>query len=238
MKMKLKIAGHVFEIEHVLQYMHEYCKDYFTEEEAEYHLRVTKEDWEALKKRSVKADDENFVFSQLHLEMLSIYVKIVRELLEHDILLFHGSAVAVDGQAYLFTAKSGTGKSTHARLWRDYFGDRAIMVNDDKPLIRLTEHGASVIGSPWNGKHRLSNDIEVPLKAICILEQCEQNHIQPISGRDAWPMLFQQAHRPPEEDKMAKTLQLVDRLSKSVKLYRLGCNMDPEAAKISYEGMQ
>lgn len=77
------------------------------------------------------------VYSDGYLESLAVYRKIAERMPERDTVLFHGSAVAVDGAAYIFTARRGTGKSTHARLWRELLGDRAVMVNDDKPLIRV-----------------------------------------------------------------------------------------------------
>lgn len=117
-------------------------------------------------------------FPDSYLETLAVYRKFAENLLAYDTVLFHGSVVAVDGIGYLFTAKSGTGKSTHTRLWREYFGERAVMVNDDKPLLQVTENGVIVYGTPWDGKHHLSNNISVPLKAICILTRAEENHIE------------------------------------------------------------
>ena len=172
------------------------------------------------------------------LELLAVYRRIAEQMPFRDTFLFHGSAVAVDGAAYLFTARSGTGKSTHTRLWREMLGDRAVMVNDDKPLIRLTEDGAVVYGTPWNGKHRLGANISVPLKAVCILERAKQNTIRAITREEAFPMLIQQSYRPLDPAALAKTLSLVDRLSRTVSLYRLGCNMDPEAAELSYNIMK
>lgn len=173
-----------------------------------------------------------------YLEALAVYRKIAERMPDFDTVLMHGSCVAVDGTAYLFTAKSGTGKSTHARLWRERFGDRAVMVNDDKPLIRIAEHGAIAYGTPWDGKHRLSSNIAVPLKSVCILERAEHNSIRRIAANEAYPMLLQQIYRPIEPDSTAKTLALIDRLTASVGLYRLGCNMEPEAADVSYEAMK
>ena len=158
-------------------------------------------------------------------------------MLDFNTVLFHGSVVAVDGVGYLFTAKSGTGKSTHTRLWREYFGNRAVMVNDDKPLLHIADT-VTAYGTPYNGKHRLGTNTSVPLKAICILTRAEDNHIEAITREQAYTMLLQQVYRPADMLKMTKTLELVDRLADSVKLYRLGCNMDISAAKIAYEGMQ
>ena len=80
----------------------------------------------------------------------------------------------MDGEAYIFTAVSGTGKSTHAMLWREVFGERVRMINDDKPLIRITPEGKAVVyGTPWDGKHHLSKNSAFPLKAICWLTRAK-----------------------------------------------------------------
>ena len=132
---------------------------------------------------------------------------------------------------------SGTGKSTHSRLWREYFGDRVTMINDDKPFIRIGETESRVYGSPWDGKHHLSTNMSVPIKAICILERDTVNHIEPISADDAFAILYQQTYRSKDPAKLVKTIDLLTRMSSQVKLYRLGCNMEPDAARVSYEGM-
>ena len=124
-------------------------------------------------------------FSDAYLETLAVYRKICSCLLDEDILLFHGSVVSVDGIGYLFTAKSGTGKSTHTKYWREYFKDRAIMINDDKPLLEIKEDRVNVYGTPWDGKHRLSCNTCVPLKAICILNRGQDNNVLWISVQDA-----------------------------------------------------
>ena len=111
------------------------------------------------------------------------------------------------------------------------------MVNDDKPLIRITSDGATVYGTPWNGKHALGENISVPLCAICVLERDRENHIRRVDKRSIYPMLLQQTHRPGNAAGMSKLLMLVDRLAAAVGLYRLGCNMNIEAAKVAYEGM-
>ena len=158
-------------------------------------------------------------------------------LVQEDVLLMHGAVVAVDGQAYLFTAKSGTGKTTHTRLWLKQFGARAVIVNGDKPLIHITREGATVYGTPWDGKEHLSHNIACPLKAVCILTRSKTNHIVRISPKEALRMLCQQSYRPAQPAALRKTLALIDLLSSSVPLYRLGCNMEPEAALVAYHGM-
>ena len=112
------------------------------------------------------------------------------------------------------------------------------MVNDDKPLVRAGEQGCVISGTPWDGKHRLSSRITVPLKAVCVLERAEENRIRPVTAGEAYPMLLQQVYRPMDRMAMNTTLTLIDRLSVSVNLWRLDCNMDPEAARVAYEAMK
>ena len=154
-----------------------------------------------------------------------------------DTLLFHGSCISVDSKAYLFTAKSGTGKSTHTQLWKKWFGERAVFINDDKPLLKISAQGVTVYGTPWDGKHHRSTNTSCPLKAVCILTRNTENSIQRIDKKAALPMLCQQSYRPCSPIGTQKTLALVDRLGSSVPLYRLGCNMEPEAALVAYHGM-
>lgn len=217
------------------------CADYLTDGTPEFSVKTTHQDidFERLKSASEDKKEGRFVriFSDSYLETLAVYRKIAFNMIDYDTLLFHGSVIAVDGEGYLFTAKSGTGKSTHTRLWRELFGSRAVMVNDDKPLLKITENGVVAYGTPWDGKHRLSCNTSVLLKGLCILTRDRENHIERIDGRQAYGILMQQTYRPYNKEKLLKTLQLVDRIVKTVNLYKLGCNMDIEAAKVAYEGM-
>ena len=225
--------------------MHEttrsYCETYICQRVPAFSVTVTAQDIAFEREKSIREDQatEKPVreFSDAYLETIAVQRKITEGLFAHDVLLFHGSVVAVDDTGYLFTAKSGTGKSTHTRLWRELFGDRAVMVNDDKPFLRITENGVRVYGSPWNGKHGLGSNICVPLKAICILERGEKNQIQKISAKEAVFMLLQQSNRPVQPGLMPKYLKLVDALSAGVDFYRMQCNMDSVAAKVAYEAM-
>lgn len=235
----IRIAGCTVQINALYETTKGYCKDYLTEGTPDLSVHILPED--ILRERELSAGEDAMEgiptrqFSDAYLETLAVYRKIVDKLVSFDILLFHGSVVAVDGIAYLFTAKSGTGKSTHTKLWRDLFGDRAVMINDDKPLLKISETGVLVCGTPWDGKHRLNTNCMVPLKAICILERGQENQIKPITANEALPMLLQQSHRPGD---MAKYLELLDQMTRHICFHRLQCNMDPSAAQIAYQGMQ
>lgn len=234
----IKLADIVFSIEPAYDYIKEYCRDYITDEKADLFLKTETADLIFERERSNKVPEHiEKMFSDEYLEVLSVYRKISEKLPFLDTLLFHGSAIAVDNIGYIFTAKSGTGKSTHTKLWREFLGERAIVVNDDKPLIKITNNGSIVYGTPWNGKHKLSTNISVPLKAICILTRSEQNFIEEISSKEAYQMILQQTYRPIDRSAVVKSLALIDLLMKNTKLYRLGCNMTLEAAKVAFEGM-
>ena len=218
-----------------------FFKDYLTDAPADIQVITSMDDIVYERNRAAREDRLEGIplrrFPDQYLETLAIYRKIAVEMLRHDTLLFHGSAISVDGEGFLFTAKSGTGKSTHTRLWREMFGDRAVMVNDDKPLLKIEDDRVMVCGTPWDGKHCLGTNIMVPLKGLCILTRAEENHIQRISASEAMPMLLQQSFRPDDPVAVAKLLGLLEKMAQRVGLYRLGCYMDPEAAAVAYLGM-
>ena len=238
----ISLAGFCVEINSIFETTRTFCRDYLCDGTPEFSVTVSPEDITFEREKSEKEDKLEGIpvrqFSDKYLETLAVYRKICTKLLERDTLLFHGSSVAVDGVAYLFTAKSGTGKSTHTALWRQVFGERAVMINDDKPLLKIMPEGVLVCGTPWNGKHGLGCNKMVPLKAICILERAEQNAITPMDAAEALPMLMQQSFRTGTTGGTVLLFDVLDKLTKRIQLYRLGCNMDPQAAIVAYEGMK
>ena len=239
MKAKYEMAGRIIEISSLYETVHAYCAEYRTEGTPDFGVEICREDIENEREHSAqiaRAEGRDpYAPSDDYLEELAVYRKIAEKMPEYDTFLFHGSCIAVDGEAYLFTAKSGTGKSTHARLWRELLRERAVMVNDDKPLITVGEEGVLIHGTPYNGKHHLGTRITVPLKAICLLERSQDNWIRPVSRAEAFPMLLQQTYRPSDRIAMVKTVELLEKAAKLVRLYRLGVNMKPEAARLACE---
>lgn len=238
----ISLAGVNVQISAIYESVRLYCQDYLTDHEPDFSVSADQADIEFEREKSIREFQLEGLplrtFPDDYLESLALYRKIVKEMLRYDTILVHGSTIAVDGEGYLFTATSGTGKSTHTRLWREHFGDRAVMVNDDKPLLRILDGRVWVCGTPWDGKHRLSTNTMVPLKGICILTRGEKNVIQQLPAAKGLPMMLQQCHRPPDAKDVAKSLELIDRLMLQVPVYLLNCNMDPEAAVVAYQGMQ
>lgn len=238
-----KIAQLNITISSLYDEVHRLCEDYLSaDEKTDFLVETTQADIDFERMKSEREDKIQGIpvrqFTDEYLETLAVYRKIAEKMPFYDTILFHGSCVAVNGTGYLFTAKSGTGKSTHTRLWRELLGDRAVMVNDDKPLIHVNGNGALAYGTPWDGKHRLSSNIAVPLKGICILGQAKENLIHQITVQKAYPMLLQQVYRPADSEAMKQTLALIDKLAVKVNLWQLGCNKDIEAAVIAYEAMK
>ena len=151
-------------------------------------------------------------------------------------LLLHSSAVVYNGEGFLFSAPCGTGKSTHTQLWLKRF-EGSYILNDDKPAIRITKNGFYVYGTPFSGKTDLNVNTGVPLKGICILERGEKNRIEKVPPEEALFGILNQTARPVAEERMDKLLTILDKLIKAVPVYRLHCNMELEAAEVSYRGM-
>lgn len=237
-----RFAEHTVEIQSIHSYVQEMCKAYQAEKPIEFVIETCQEDIEQeitnSKREAELLGIKKNTFNEGYLESLAVYRKLVKQLLSKRVILFHGSLISVDGKGYLFTAKSGTGKSTHTRLWRELFGERAVMVNDDKPLLRIEQDYVRAYGTPWDGKHGLSTNMSVQIKSICILERDVNNHIEAISPSEVFPMLMQQCYKPDSEEDMLQTMILLSQMTESVKFYRLGCNMEPEAAEIAWMGMQ
>lgn len=157
------------------------------------------------------------------------------KILEHRGCVLHSSAVAVGEEAYLFSAHSGTGKSTHTALWLEYFKEKAQIVNDDKPCIREVDGELFVYGTPWSGKHDISVNARFKLKAITFISRSEENWIREATKEEAVSLFLTQTYRPRDKAHMELLLSMIDEIFGKVKIYRLGCNMDIEAAKMAYE---
>ena len=226
-----RFADKTVEINSVFGKVHDYCKDYRTDDPSDFAVTINEADIENEKSRS-----ELKSFSDGYYEELAVYRKICEKMPFFDTILFHGSIVSVDGVAYAFAAPSGTGKSTHTALWRELLGERAVMVNDDKPLLHIGD-SVTAYGTPYDGKHHISNRIAVPLKAVCILERAENNSIECIDAKEAYPVIVQQTYRPMDVTALARKMVLIAKLTQKVELYRLQCNMDIDAARVAYEGM-
>lgn len=222
----VQLAGSPFTIENRFPYIENLCRDYRTEIPGEW-VSVSREEiaWE---------QPEDGRWPAGYLESLAIYRKICECLISQDILLFHCSALAYRGKAYLFAASSGTGKSTHTRLWREAFGEDVVMINDDKPLLRVTRQGVTVFGTPFAGKEGLQTNTSAAVGGIVLLHQAKENTIRPLTMEESYPRLLTQTYRPKDPVRLIKTMELVHTMAK-LPVFSLGCTISREAAELARE---
>ncbi len=177
----------------------------------------------------------NFQATEELAEYVLMGKKFYTEILSKDAFFLHSSAVCVEGEGFAFTGPCGAGKSTHSALWRRYFGEKAIPVNDDKPVIRIIDGNVYICGTPFSGKHDINTNIIVPLKGICVLNQAKENSIVRLKPFEAIGFLMEQTLRCDEPDKMASLLSLFDTTLQLTPVYRLSCNISFEAVELSYK---
>ena len=237
----MEIAGLVTRVQPMFVTTREYCRDYLSNNVADFFVEVTEEDLayeqKMLDQEAVEEGLKFRKFSGPFLERTSIQRKIAYELLNRDTVLLHGSTVGLDGNAYLFTAPCGTGKSTHTRLWREAFGCRAVTVNDDKTFLKITPSGVLAYGSPWSGKHGLQTNICLPLKGICFLSRGSENVITPAKPEDWVEELRHQSLIPESPAGQTKALALLDALAQQTPLWQLKCTKDIAAALVASNTM-
>ncbi len=228
-----EIAGVVFSADIRYKFTYDLMKDYLSEGGApEFSLSVSDEDIKR-ERRLTPYDVTDRICESTALYRKYIYIIMKK----YDAFFFHCSSVAVDGQAVLFAAASGTGKSTHRNLWLRNFGDRVTVINDDKPIIRRIDGKFYVCGTPWRGKEGMGENIRVPAKALCFLSRAEKNSIGPIDTASVVARALNQTVRPEDPELMSNLLGLLDGFIRQVDCYDLRVNMDDKAAVVAYNGI-
>ena len=178
-------------------------------------------------------------FPPEYLENIAVFRSIANTLMrEYNAILFHSSAISYKNNGFLFTAKSGTGKSTHTKLLSEYNSD-ILYINDDKPFIRyIASDGCFyVYGSPWQGKHHRGANVKIPLKAICLLNRGIENKITKINSFEALSEILTQTVKPTDELEVDAFMNIISLLTEKVDFYKLYCNMESDAPKTSFNEM-
>lgn len=210
-----------------------FCKDYMTDEQPDFILGATEAELEEEQRRAEEYFDGEKIYG-LELEKIWVYRQIAEIIPQYNAFLIHAASVRVDEDAYLFIGPSGAGKTTHARLWKKYFGDRLKVINDDKPIIKITDEEILVCASPWSGKERWINNIIAPLKSVIWINQADENKISKIPNEYAWDLLMNQVYRSHDADNTQRTLKLLDRVINTASFYALSCNKSIEAVEMAY----
>jgi len=200
-----------------------------TDEDIEKEKKLSPDDW-------VRDEASSADVVGAYCEQNAVFRKIGDFISYHKASVFHGVLLELNGEGYLFTAKSGVGKSTHALNWLKAFPGAAI-VNGDKPILRIEGDRVMGYGTPWCGKEHFQINKKVPVKAVILISRGEQNRIERRSSVQMLPVWLMQTHRPDDDmamERMADTaIEMMDR----VKLFSLRCNMEPESALIARQGI-
>ena len=209
----IKLADVTINIDHRYPYIYQACRTFeiplskepdFTVSATDERIRNEFEAWEEIFHCTLDFDRWKG-----RCESDSLITSICDRMPFYDMFLMHAAVVAVDGVAYIFTAPSGTGKTTHTMLWKKHFGDRAVIVNGDKPLIRLQD------GKVY----------------VCSTRR--------ISVSEASRHIFRQVHLSRNnEETFTRFWRLLDQMMTSADLYLLQCNREPEASRLSYLTMR
>ena len=231
--MKYLIADLVTEMEPKYEHFRnlakpfEYCGDRITD----ISLSVSDEHINSLIKRMVPsttigATDE-FAYA-------GIFCK---SIIKYNAMLIHSSAIEYKGKAYLFSADSGVGKSTHTSLWRKAFGNNVKMINDDKPVVRIFDGKAVAYGTPFDGGSGIANNISAPLGAVVFIERGESNSIRKAETPEIIKRLYFSTAHFVSRDTADKMLTNFENLLSCTDFYIMICNMDISAAYISRDAI-
>jgi hypothetical protein len=227
----ISIAGLKVGLDHKYDYTAGVVRDYLGEGDADFSVSATDEQIELERRMS----SEEYPVG--YLENIVLYRNIAEILPEYSAVVFHGAVIAVDGVAYAITAHSGVGKTTHIRLWLKTLGERAHVLNGDKPVFRIIDGKVYACGTPWRGKEGYGRSEMLPLGGIAFLERSEKNFAVPVSSGQVLSRFITQAYVPRRPDNARRALGVLSGILASVPLIRLGANMQDEAAEIAYRAM-
>ncbi|HBE14632.1 MAG TPA: hypothetical protein DCY72_00070 [Ruminococcaceae bacterium] len=210
-----------------------YMADFLTDSE-EYELLIEPTDEMIRYEAELGEEIHGDAGSPYICEAVAILRVICDYIINNGGFFLHCSCLKYKEEAIIFTAPSGTGKSTHAALWRKHFGDQVTMINDDKPLMREKDGRFVIYGTPWNGKHGIGANTSAPVRAVVFLSQAPENTAKPIDPIEAITLLLQQTVLPSDKGALSKLLDMLGRLVENVPMLRLGCTISDEAVTTIY----
>jgi hypothetical protein len=150
-------------------------------------------------------------------------------------LVIHASTIKWQNQGIMFSAPSGTGKSTQVKLWQENIED-VIVLNDDNPAVRFIDDKPYVFGTPWSGSSNINSNDFAPLSAIILLEQSPRNSIRRLTVQEAILNFMPRAFLPYFNQKFMNTaMDIFERIVSTVPVYLLKCRPDKEAVELVYK---
>ena len=211
-------------------YTKRFCSDYLTDDDADFSVTVSEDEI----KKEIEISQYNP--SPPYAESICAYREIAEKLPYYDRCVFHGAVISYDNKGYIFTAPSGTGKTTHIRLWQKYL-DGVEIVNGDKPVLHITEEDVTAYATPYAGKEGYENHTSVELSGICLIEQAKENSIRRMEVSECLMRIMMQMYKPFDTAGTVKTLDMLDRLLRNIPVYLLSCDISEQAVRCSFEAM-
>lgn len=152
-------------------------------------------------------------------------------MLKHNALTFHGVLVEHDNRGLIISAPSGTGKTTHARLWRDY--KRALILNGDRASCCIEDGRWIGFSLPWCGSSGECINREVPLTAFIALEQAKENRVERLYGLEAFEVVMPNLLYPTwDRELTGKALDFINDYLEKIPVFRLRCRPDVESVEV------
>lgn len=214
-------------IENKYDYIKAMCRDYITDHKADFCVSVSDEE--------IQAEDKGTCFDKGYLESLAIYRKIAEKVLAYNGFLLHGVVADVHQCGVAFLARSGVGKSSHARLWKALLKNEMTIINGDKPLVRIMDGKIFAYGTAWAGKENLHTNAKTELRKICFIERAAENACIRLEKNAVFNKLIPQIYMPKRAELFLKTLEFISEVIENAEFYSIQCNTDISAAKIAYE---
>lgn len=231
--MKYLIADLVTELKPKYSYLQTLAKpfEYFGDREPEISIFLSDEYLNSMLKKMVSGTTIGAA------EEFSYAGKFCQKIIKYNAMLIHSSAILYNGKAYLFSADSGVGKSTHTALWRKAFGNDVKMINDDKPVVRIIDGKAIAYGTPFDGGSGIANNISAPLGAVVFIERGESNSIRKAETPEIIKRLYFSTAHFVSRATADKMLTNFEKLISCTDFYILTCNMDISAAYIARDAI-
>jgi hypothetical protein len=228
---RIRLAGITVEIDNRHNLVFEQCKDYLCDDCAPaFRVAVSTAETQAYQASCGRP------MTLPEAESYLLYRRICERMPKYGVFLLHAAVVEMEGRGYAFSARRGTGKSTHTELWQSHFKGRATVINGDKPLIRRAPDGRFwAYGTPWCGKEGRGVNRRCPLNAICFLEQGTKNHVSVTSTADAAARIMEATVLPPDTDGQDRMAALVGAAVRDIPALTLTCRPDAEAVEVAYE---
>lgn len=216
----VEIAEIPIYIDNRYAYIRAFCQGYLTEKKPIVSITVTEE--EIRKNVEIQTEKEGDA------EISCVFRLIANAIIKYDAFFLHAAVLAIDGKGVAFAAKSGIGKTTRMNLYKETFGDRAQIVNGDKPVLRFLDGQLYAYGTPWRGKEIIGDNVRTPLNALCFLERSNEVSLERISIPETLSRIFNQVYIPEDEQDREHILDLIGQMIQNTPCFLLKCNKEKE----------